>query len=149
MTTPKEGAVFLVPLKPWGFAAGVLARTDGKGRAFGYFFGPRVKDAAMIDIAAFVPNDAALICKFGDHGLHTRRWMVVGGIANFDRKVWTLPRFRRAHDFKEYIYVTEYDDSLNCCSETLVPNDAANLSTLPVDSQLGSGNVELKLSKLI
>jgi len=147
--TPTEGTVFLVPLTPSGFAAGVLARTDGKGRAFGYFFGPRVQDLAMLDIAALVPNRAALVCKFGDHGLHTGRWIVVGRIPSFDREIWTLPRFRRAHDSKQYVYVTEYDDSLNCRSETLIPSNAADLSSLPCEAQLGSGIVEHKLSELI
>jgi hypothetical protein len=67
----------------------------------------------------------------------------------FDRRVWTLPRFRRAHDAKQYVYVTEYDDSLNCRSETLMLSDAADVSALPYDGQLGSGIVEHKLSELI
>lgn len=38
-----KGAVFLIPLRDFGYAIGVLARSDGDGQCFGYFFGPRVK----------------------------------------------------------------------------------------------------------
>ena len=147
--TPHEGTIFLVPLTPSGFAVGVLARTDRKGRAFGYFFGPRVQNAEMVNITTLQPSRAALVCRFGDHGLHTRRWIVVGEIAKFDRKFWALPKFHRADDSKEYVYVTEYDDSLNCLAETLVPRDAADLASLPYEAQFGSAIVEHKLSKLL
>lgn len=146
---PKEGAVFLVPLTPSNFAAGVLARKNGRGGAFGYFFGPRLRDGASLDVGALTPARAVLVCKFGDYGLRTGRWTTVGGIPGFARKVWVLPKFHRAHDSQQLVYVTEYNDSLSCRSEILISREDVDVSNLPYDSQLGSGVVEHMLSALI
>jgi hypothetical protein len=134
---------------PSGFAAGVLARADGKGRAFGYFFGPRVQRSATLDTAMLSPPGAVLVCKFGDYGLRTRRWPVVNRIASFSRTVWALPRFQRDHDSKEYVYVTEYNDSFYPQTEMMLRRHEVDLSAMPEDIQFGSDIVESKLSKLI
>jgi hypothetical protein len=128
---------------------GVLARRDGKGRAFGYFFGPRMEKEATLDIATLVPTRAALVCRFGENGLRTGRWPVVGEIPGFSREVWALPKFQRAHDSQQLVYVTEYDHSLTCQSEILISRDAVDLSNLPYDSQRGSVVVEHNLSALV
>lgn len=146
---PTEGTVFLVPLTPSGFAAGVLARANRKGGAFGYFFGPQTADIAKLDLASLVPANAALVCRFGDYGLRTGRWALIGQIPDFDRGVWSLPRFRRPHDSQEQAYVTEYDDSLSRRGEKLVPIESAEIALLPHDAQFGSEIVEHNLSKLL
>src|SRR2546430_13397270 len=61
--TPHEGTIFLVPLTPSGFAVGVLARTDRKGRAFGYFFGPRVQNARSEEHTSELQSQSNLVCR--------------------------------------------------------------------------------------
>jgi hypothetical protein len=142
-----NGAVFLVPLPTGGFGIGVLVRADGKGRAFAAFFGPRVTDATEVDIPRLRSEDAVLLCRFGDHGLHTQRWPVIGAIPNWSADQWRLPRFCRRHDNPELRYVTEYDDSLNVLNEVVLPS--ADTKNLPEDAQFGPGVVEVKLAKLL
>lgn len=142
-----EGAVVLVPVAPAGFAVGVVVRADGRGRAVGAFFGPKVNDASDVNLSELRLNRALLVCRFGDHGLHTKRWPVIGSIPNWSSAPWSVPKFSRRHDNPELCYVTEYDDSLNAIAEHLVP--AAEGRELPADAQYGSGVIEAKLAKLV
>jgi len=146
---PVEGSVFAVPLQPSGFAVGVLARVSGKGRAFGYFFGPRVPRFRDVKIDELRPEIAAMVCKFGDYGLVNQKWPVIGQVPNWMKARWELPRFTREHDHADKSYLVEYDDCLNAISERIVPRDSDCLKGLPYDSQLGSGIVEARLSKLL
>lgn len=142
-----NGDVFLVPLSPNEFAIGVLIRADGKGRAFGAFFGSQMAETSAIDFSQLQMNDAVLLCRFGDHGLHTKRWPIIGSIPNWSEQTWPLPKFARRHDNPQLRYVTEYDDSLALRAEEILP--AAETTYLPEDSQFGSGVVEVKLAKLL
>ena len=146
-TVPPEGSVFLVPLSHGGYGVGVLVRADGEGRAYGVFFGPAIDDAGHLDVATLAPAAAVLRCKFGDHGLVTGRWRVVGQVDHWDRRRWPLPRFARRHDDPALRYVSEYDDALNVRSETII--SAAEAADMPADAQFGSAVVEAKLSKLL
>lgn len=144
---PANGSVFLVPLLAGDFGIGVLVRADGKGRAYGVFFKQRVSGANEVDVSGIRYQDAILRCRFGDHGLHTRRWIVIGSIPNWDTGQWRIPKFSRPHDNSGMRYVTEYDDSLNLMSEVVAP--ATETMDMPEDAQFGSGVVEVKLSKLL
>ena len=144
---PANGAVFLVPLPTGGFGIGVLIRADGKGRAYGAFFGPRVAGAGEVDIARLLPEDAVFRCRFGDHGLHTHRWPIIGSIPSWDTSPWPIPNFARRHDNPRMRYVTEYDDNLDLLSEAIV--QVAATQDLPEDTQFGSGVVEIRLDKLL
>jgi len=144
---PPAGTVFLVPLPPGGFAIGVLVRSDGKGRAYGVFFGPRVSSASEVNVATLKPQGAILRCRFGDHGLHSQRWAVIGTIPGWEPSEWQIPLFSRSHDDAGMCYVTEYNDSLNIISEVIRP--AHEAIELPEDAQFGSGVVEVKLGKIL
>ena len=143
----EAGAIFLVPVAPARFAIGVVIRADGRGRAVGAFFGPTVSGASEVDASDLRLEAARLICRFGDHGLHTKRWPVIGQMPNWAISPWSVTRFARRHDSANLCYVTEYDDSLNVVSERVVP--AAEGKALPYDAQYGSGVVEAKLAKLM
>lgn len=143
----KNGSLFLVPLASGKFAIGVLLHADGRGRSIGAFFGPAVDSSSDVEPIKLAIEDAKLVCRFGDHGLHTKRWQVIGAIPSWSESPWTALRFARLHDNPELKYVTEYDESLNVLSEQLVP--AVEAKGLPQDAQFGSGVVEAKLSKLI
>ncbi|TAG05938.1 MAG: hypothetical protein EAZ43_00115 [Betaproteobacteria bacterium] len=143
----ESGAIVLVPLAPSGFAVGVVICADGRGRAIGAFFGPRVEGGSDVNASELRLKDALLICRFGDHGLHTKRWRVIGSIPSWGNAPWSVTKFARRHDDPDRCYVTEYDESLNAISERLLPT--AEAKGLPDDAQYGSGVVEAKLAKLV
>lgn len=140
-------SVVLVPLNPSGYAVGVVIRSDGRGRAVGAFFGPRVEDGSSVDASALRLEDARLVCCFGDHGIYKKRWPVIGVVPNWKSENWSVTKFVRGHDDPKLCYVTEYDESLNVVSESVLP--AAAGEGLPEDAQYGSGVVEAKLAKLL
>jgi hypothetical protein len=144
-----EGRLALVPLQPTGFALCVVARSSGKGSAFGYFFGPAIADVSSWSGDLPSPDRAVLICRFGDHGLWHGSWLQVGQLSPWHRSEWPLPAFARKHDDPNLMYLTEYDDSLHVLSERLIFRDQALACTSLEDSQLGSGIVESKLSQLL
>lgn len=143
----KPGAIFLVPVAPARFATGVVIRADGRGRAVGAFFGPIVSGASDVDASEMRLETSALICRFGDHGLHTKRWPIIGQLPNWADAPWSVSKFVRRHDNPALCYVTEYDESLNVLSERVLP--AADGKALPDGAQYGSGVVEAKLAKLM
>ena len=136
-----------MPLPDSSFAVGVVARADGKGRAYGVFFGPRVKNEQAVDLQSLRPEAGALYCKFGDHGLYTGRWRIIGQVPLWSRREWRLPLFSRRHDNDAVRYVTEYDDDLNVRTERIV--SAVEARGLPEDAQFGSAVVEAKLERLL
>jgi hypothetical protein len=92
-------------------------------------------------------KDALLICRFGDHGLHTKRWSVIGTIPSWSNVPSLVGRFVGRHDDPSRCYVTEYDALLNAISEQVFP--AAGGHGLPDDAQYGSDVVEAKLTTLL
>jgi hypothetical protein len=147
MLNIERGAMFLVPLAQGKFVVGVVINADGRGRAVGAFFGPTVSGASEVHVSNLQLKNAVLVCRFGDHGLHTKRWPVIGSIPNWAVAPWSVSKFARRHDDPDRCYVTEYDDSLSAISERVVP--AAEGKMLPDDAQYGSGVVEVKLAKLV
>lgn len=145
--TIENGAIFLVPIGSERFAVGVVIQADGKGRAVGAFFGPSVSSAAEVSAEHLRLDSAVLICRFGDHGLHSKRWPVIGMIPNWSEGPWSVSKFVRRHDSPDRCYVTEYDASLRVVSECVLPIGAGKM--LPEDAQYGSGVVEVKLAKAL
>ena len=148
-TRVQEGTLALVPLQPTGFALCVVARSSGKGRAFGYFFGPAIEDQSSWSGCVPGSEQAVLACKFGDYGLWHGIWIQIGRLRPWERSEWPLPPFARKHDDPNKMYLTEYDDTLNVLSERLIPREQARAHTFLEDAQFGSGNVEFKLSRLL
>lgn len=143
----QEGAVFLVPLPTSGYGVGVLVRTNKKGQAFGFFFGPCVENAGQVVIENLKPANVMLMCRFGDYGLFNGRWPIIGHIKDWKINRWDLPKFVRPHDYENLKYLTEYNDRLQAVSEHVV--DAQSVSHLPEDAQYGSSIVEKKLGELL
>lgn len=144
-----EGTLFLVPLIPSGFALGVVARTDGKGRIFGHFFRPRLETPVLPTALNLNPAQSILMCRFGDHDLYTNKWPIVGKLSNWNRTVWSLPSFSRPHNDPSKIYITQYDDDLDLLSENLAVKSSVEGMTLVADALLGSGIVEVRLNQLL
>lgn len=150
--TYKSGTWFLVPLRNGGFARGVVVRFDGKGTVFGYFFGPK-QDCAAGDVIPtdLKPGDAVLVCRFGDLGLISKKgwrgnWTVIGDDPRFRCQDWPVPPLARVVDGA--CWLSEYDpDNLKFVREW--KGDPSVIGRYPRDGLLGSGAVELVLTKLL
>lgn len=82
-----EGTVFSIPLRDHGFGIGVLARPDGKGICYGYFFGPRLDGKDSVNVDNLFAKEAMLIGKFGDHEIIKGGWKSIGLISDWKKKM--------------------------------------------------------------
>ncbi len=142
-----EGSWFSVPLLEGGYSLGVVARLDGAGSVFGYFFGPqRACKPESSDIQGLGSADAIYSCQFGDLGLIEGTWpLVVDGCTNWDRDRWPLPAFVRVDRISGKALKVIYSDELELVSEEpCAPNLA---EVCPQDGLAGYRFVEIALTK--
>lgn len=144
---PPEGTVFLVPLRDDGFSIGVLARADNAGRAFGYFFGPRVGRESRVHLPSLRPDQALLVGMFGDLELLRGNWPLIGSISPWSRSAWPIPPLARVDEVAGKAWLSTYGDDLRCTSEN--PISVAEAARHPYDRLMGAGAVEIRLTKLI
>lgn len=145
-----EGDCFAVPLRSGGYACGAVARANGEGIVFGYFFGPMIPLLEQAQIAQSLTPQYAILCgKFGDLGLMKGDWKIIGRLHSWSRKEWPIPPFLRCDRGATHGSVSYYDeDTLGFLREERVDLADANLQRLPKDSVMGYGFVELRLTKL-
>jgi hypothetical protein len=142
-----EGTCFFVPLYGGGFARGVVARLDGSGRVFAYFFGPKLEEPSG-GFNSLKPRDALLAGRFGDPGLLSGEWPLAGTLEGWSRDDWPLPAFYRADVDAKKAWLSYYDeDTLNCISE--VPTELEQEPFYPYDRLMGCASVETRLTKLL
>ncbi len=144
---PIEGTVFLVPLRAEGYAVGVLARANGEGQCFGYFFGRRVMGPDEVDVSKLAPEDAVLKGKFGDLELLRGKWPTVRLLLNLDRTRWRMLPLARVDEAAGRAWLSTYDDQFNCVEEKEITPDKA--AEFPYDRMMGAGAVEIRLTKLL
>lgn len=144
-----EGTVFLVPLRDGGYARGVVARANKRGKGlFGYFFGPRIhfkEDASLDDLS---PANAIKRLMFCDPGLVDGEWPILGTVPIWNRADWPMPDFVRRDLLgrRKPVLVRRSDkDPMQIETEYSVDDD----SGLETYSISGHGAVEIKLSKLL
>jgi hypothetical protein len=77
-----------------------------------------------------------LVARFGDGGLVSGEWPVIGGLPNWDRSRWSFTRFLR-EDPCGTGYVVEYDDRnpSKVLSEIVAPEGIK--SELPSNGAMG------------
>jgi hypothetical protein len=145
----KKGTWILVPLRTQGYALGLVARMDGKGRIFGYFFGPVISEPSAATIPNNLkPEDAILSGRFGDLGLINGEWIVLGEKDDWNKDEWKMPPFVRVDEHSGKAFVSVYDDNtLNFVSEK--PCNPALVDKYPHDIGMGYGSVEIQLTKLL
>ena len=146
----QEGDVIAVPLQTSGYATGLVARTDKEGRAFGYFFGPKVD--AVSEIAhtkKLHPKEAILVCKFGDNSVHGKSWDIIGNYPDFSKEVWKLPFLFRQAMGDNYYTISEYNDQLDCMREWKVALDDPSIKDMLIDELYGSVVLQVKLTRLL
>lgn len=145
-----EGDCFSIPLRNGGYALGVVARMDGDGIVFSYFFGPKIDEFVDLNINDLSPKKAILSGQVGDLGLLNLEWKVIGKIPNWSRKEWAMPSFLRFDEGDSIGFLSKYDENtLKFISELKIQLSKINTRDFPKDSLMGYGFVEIKLTKLL
>ncbi len=141
----KEGTIFLVPLRSGGFARGVVARFDGKGTVFGYFFGPESnKHDGIFTLPARA--DACLVGRFGDLGLLRGIWPISGNLLEWKRENWpVLPLYRHDENAGKAWLSFYSDQNLSFIREE--PTAFSKNPHHPYDRLMGYGAVEIRLTE--
>jgi len=145
-----EGDWFAVPLRSDGFALGVVARANPKGVLLGYFFGPRrPQTPGLADIVGLVAERAVLIGRFGDLGIRTGSWSLLGRDPRWDRSAWPVPVFVRYEELTGRTFNVRYDDTdpHRLIRESVVAPGSAEHG--PKDGLMGAGFVERRLTSLL
>lgn len=144
---PLSGSVFLVPLRSDGYCVGVLAKTSGKGQAFGYFFGPKVCETSEVDTKALVAEEAILVGMFGDLELIRGNWPVVGAITPWNPSQWPMLPLARVDEVAKRAWLSTYGEDFQCLDEKEIAVSEAN--NYPYDRMMGAGSVEIRLTRLV
>lgn len=145
----REGDRFSVPLKPDGYATGMIARVGKAGVLFGYFFGPALEQPALPQESGMTGSDAILIGRFGDLDLLNSRWVNHGPSAHWDRDDWPLVPLVREYSLlgKRTLCLYESDDPSSLPRE--VPLSLEEATEAPNDALMGAGAVERRLSRML
>lgn len=88
------------------------------------------------------------MARFGDYGIATGRWRIIGEVEGWDRERWPLPLFVRGREDPNVKVLVRYNDKLEVVSEQEV---VAHLVPpgLPEDAQFGSAVIEKMLAARI
>jgi hypothetical protein len=145
------GAIVSIPLRSGGFARAVIARADGEGRMFAYFFGPKRSTVnELVSLPLPTAQNAILSGKCGDLALVNGKWSIIGRIEPWEPNDWPLPKFVSDANDPESITITEFDDeTLDAKSVRTVSRNSIDWQALPIDMMMGSGSVEIKLTRLL
>ncbi len=141
-----EGDIITVPLSDNSGqeAIGVVARMNGEGIAFGYFFSPAT-DTTELD-----SKSSILAGMFGDLGLIDGKWKVVGKVEPWVRDQWPLVpllAYRNAGQSTELIHYDE--ETLKEVKAVKVEPESVNENDYHRDGLMGAGFVEKRLTKII
>jgi Immunity protein 26 len=143
-----NGSCFAVPLRTIGFGVGLVARNNGKGVAFGYFFGPMIRTPSEANVSDLHPSRAVLVGQFGDLGLVKGAWPILEPLPRWDPELWPFPPLARVDKSSGRAWLSTYDErSFVCREEREVDVGAAQ--NFVADGVIGYGAVEIWLTKLI
>jgi len=145
----KEGSCIAIPLREGGYARGIIARVDGKGGIFGYFFGPKFSSFEEIENCSGLKcQDAILSGRFGDPGLLNDEWKVIGEYTSWDKTDWPMPAFIRIDESENRAWLSYYDEyDFSFIKEDEVSPELKD--KYPYDRDMGYGAVEIRLTKLL
>ncbi len=147
----REGSWFAVPLKPSGFAVGLVTRSTPRGpKILAYFFRERYASIPELSkLEHLEAQNAIRILQVGDLGLLKEEWKVIGKQANWDRSKWPIPVFFRREPITDRIWLVTLsdDDPAIVLSEALVSED--RVLALQPHISYAYGAAEKVLSKLL
>ena len=150
--TYSEGDWFAVPLRDGGFAVGVIARAMPRkeGVLLGYFFGPmRLVVPALETLSDLSAADAVMVEMFGDLGIMSGKWLLLGRMNKWDRTEWPTPAFGRFEELTGRAFKVIYDDDNPNRVIREEQIDPSELAALPKDGLSGAGAVERMLTRLL
>jgi hypothetical protein len=145
-----EGTWFAVPLRTGGYAVAVVARMNGSGCVFGYFFGPKRDSVPTLDeVSKLCSQEATWLARFGDLSLIKNEWPIIGRAKDWRPELWPLPPFIRVDltSPNKAVKATFSDENLERLHEE--PCDPALARIYPADGLSGAGAVEIWLTKLL
>lgn len=147
-----EGDCFAVPLLDGGFARGVVARMDRKGGVLGYFYGPKFMTLDNVHIDSdIVPDQAIEVRLFGDLGLVTDEWKVIGKLVPWIRENWPIPIYGFVEPllkkWGELRYISEKTLLLSLAFKVRVSVEEA--SKYPASGLSNAKAIESRLTKLL
>jgi Immunity protein 26 len=145
------GDWFAVPLRDGGYATGLVARMSPVGKIlFGYFFGPRREAVAtLVEFSRLSPKDSILIGRFGDLDLIKKNWPIIGRTEVWHPEKWPMSSFGRIEDISGQAFKVTYDQNDPSRHVMSEPCNPENIDGLPQDLLMGSGSVEIRLTKLL
>ena len=144
-----EGDWCSIPLGAGGFALGLIARANGKGQLFAFFYGPRRPNPPkMEDTLGLKPADAVLHAMCNDLGLINRHWRFIGRPAVWDRFDWPLPLLLE-RDPEGMPQAVQYDDTLSRRNRVVVNVSREQLERLQGAAVVGPGAIEGILDKAL
>lgn len=145
-----QASIFTVPLEGLGYCLGVVARCDRRGSIFGYFFGPLLKDAPTThDGCGLTPSRAIFAGQFGDLGMLTGEWKVIGRVSPWVPAEWPMPDLVTPIPERGQWRVAKYDEkSLSLLSHRYVPW-SPEVEALPRDGGMGYKYAEAMLVNLL
>lgn len=139
-----NGTCFLVLLRGGGYARGVVARMNGKGRVFGYFFGPEFSSPEEATFHDLDPRRAMLVSKFDDLLLMNGEWIQRGQLENWNPDKWPMPPLIRL-DVEGNAFLSHYDDrTFECIREEKV--SPSLMDTHTHDGTMDARAVQVRLS---
>ena len=144
-----EGDWFSIPLGSGGFALGLIARSDGKGRLFCYFFGPRRPNPPKFEeTTGLKPSDAILHTLCNDLGLIKKHWRFIGRDPVWDRFDWPIPLLveRNTAGIPRAV---RYEDTLSSLTRTTVKVSPEELGRLQGGAGVGPSAIEGFLEKTL
>lgn len=149
-----EGDWFAIPLRDGDYALGIIVRGNYQTKGgLGYFFGPRYDHIpSNEEIWEKKPSEALLITQFGDLGIINGRWPIIQSTRRFLKEEWPIPKFGSKNPLlPQKAFIREYkQDStgvLQIVREIVV--DVKEMEGLPIDSSMGGGAVEIRLSDIL
>ncbi|MDA0351492.1 MAG: hypothetical protein O3A10_04670 [Chloroflexi bacterium] len=146
-----QGDLVVVPLRDSkGFAVGLVTVHDGRGIVVAYFFGMRFPEVPSLDdVADLGRSDVICVRRFGDNGLITRKWLVLGLSPRWNEEEWPLPNFCRNPPLlnKPYRVIYSPENLARPIHEFRIRKDECE--ELPPDSLAGSGAIEISLTQLL
>lgn len=151
-----EGQWFAVPLRGGNFGIGIIVRGQYSTRGgLGYFFGPEYAvNPTGKDTLNKKPENALLVCLFGDLGIISGEWPLILSGKPFLREEWPVPFFHKILPFPEKsAVIVEYGQNYNGVGTLPIREIKVDISDkilcLPEDGLFGSGAVEIELTRRI
>ncbi|MFN0027206.1 MAG: Imm26 family immunity protein [Acidimicrobiales bacterium] len=143
------GDWFCVPLRDGRWGAGRIVSVHPGGKALlGYFFAPFAQPPSADVVASLEPAKAILIGKCGDSAIRRSAWPLVRSDVQFDAERWPLPVFRNRDPITGVLRRVVYGDGDLLMPVVFSVSDDPSLADAPEDGAMGTGFVEVRLTRL-